>query len=311
MQTPGWWTEHAHDRTPADLKLPAAMPTLNGTARRLLATTKVVLGGGALYGTMYIGALMALVRYDKRAWAAWAAGVTHVAGTSAGALVGFMLAAGADPWTMRRLVHNCGIHRVARSLLDVDPGDLIATGALSSGKATDEACQGIVAALTGSPTTTFLDLYGRTRRTFVAVVTNAYTAQAEYWSHDTMPDLEVWRALRASTAIPILFPPVDIDGGLYYDGGLACNLPCHLFPPEDTLTLLVRVPPGKQPPPRPREGPSPSPGSHPLPDPVFVNVCGPAGRGPDWHPAGTRGQVRGSRSARVPLCPRALGRLQV
>ena len=38
-------------------------------------------------------------------------------------------------------------------------------------------------------------------------------------------DGPAWRAVRASASIPIVFPPVQVDGSLYVDGGVADNIP--------------------------------------------------------------------------------------
>ena len=38
-------------------------------------------------------------------------------------------------------------------------------------------------------------------------------------------DGPAWRAVRASASIPIVFPPVQVDGSLFVDGGVADNLP--------------------------------------------------------------------------------------
>lgn len=54
-------------------------------------------------------------------------------------------------------------------------------------------------------------------------VTNAITGKAEYF--DGLQNGTDWKYLRASCSIPGLFPPAEIDGNLYYDGGLVCPIP--------------------------------------------------------------------------------------
>lgn len=56
-----------------------------------------------------------------------------------------------------------------------------------------------------------------------AVVTNIETGEAEYLLMKNMPkDL---RAVQASTALPLVFQTVDINGKLYLDGGIADAIP--------------------------------------------------------------------------------------
>jgi predicted patatin/cPLA2 family phospholipase len=54
-------------------------------------------------------------------------------------------------------------------------------------------------------------------------VTNARTGQAEYLNGMDIDDR--WTMLRASCAIPLFFPAIDIGGDPYYDGGLCDPIP--------------------------------------------------------------------------------------
>lgn len=237
---------------PLDVLVGLTHPYLKGIEKgirhRLLHSTRhVVMGGGAMYGIMYIGALMALVKNSPSLYARWIAQVTDVAGTSAGALVGFMTAAGWDPWQMRECVHRSGLERLVSGLMDIDASQIKHMKALSSGKAADETIQEVVCAVTGRATTTFQEFYVRVRRKFVVVVTNGSTNMTEYWSYKNKPDMPVWKALRCTSSVPGLFASPIIDGGSIYDGGLTCNIPCHLFPRDKTLTLFVHGRPPSNP----------------------------------------------------------------
>lgn len=58
---------------------------------------------------------------------------------------------------------------------------------------------------------------------YLVGVTNAKTGKAEYL--DGMRMDRPCTMLRATCAIPIYFPPVQMDGETYYDGGLADPIP--------------------------------------------------------------------------------------
>ena len=210
-------------------------------ARLFHSSTHIVMGGGAIYGMMYIGVLMELCGYDKRAFAGWLHRLRAVAGTSAGTVIGLMLAAGMDPWEMRSVVHTSGLTRVMDGLLDITLSDLQHTNAVTSGRRVDGVVQDLVKRVTGRVDTTFQQFYASTGRNFVVVVTNADTSMSEFWNHETQPHLELWRAIRCSTSIPGLFPPPVVKGVAFFDGGVTCNLPCHLFPPHTTLSLFVHA----------------------------------------------------------------------
>lgn len=56
-----------------------------------------------------------------------------------------------------------------------------------------------------------------------AVVTNVNTGKAEYLK--VPPDDKEWMLLRATCALPLLFPMIEIDGNKYMDGGIADSIP--------------------------------------------------------------------------------------
>ena len=64
---------------------------------------------------------------------------------------------------------------------------------------------------------------GRYKGEFYAVATNVETGKAEYLRVDEKD--RKWYKLRASCAMPLLFPEIEIDGKRYLDGGIADSIP--------------------------------------------------------------------------------------
>ncbi len=58
---------------------------------------------------------------------------------------------------------------------------------------------------------------------FTAVVTNLLTGEAEYLK--VPPDDKQWNVLKATCALPLLFPVIEINGKKYMDGGIADSIP--------------------------------------------------------------------------------------
>lgn len=67
------------------------------------------------------------------------------------------------------------------------------------------------------------DAYAANKGEFYAVVTNVETGEAEY-IRETGKDRQ-WTLLRATCALPLLFPMIEIGGKKYMDGGLADSIP--------------------------------------------------------------------------------------
>ncbi len=58
---------------------------------------------------------------------------------------------------------------------------------------------------------------------FYAVITNVKTGKAEYM--EVPRDDREWTLLRATCALPLLFPEIEINGEKYMDGGIADSIP--------------------------------------------------------------------------------------
>lgn len=68
-------------------------------------------------------------------------------------------------------------------------------------------------------------------------VTNAVTGQAEFLDAKDMDDK--YTMLRATCAMPLFFPAIELDGNKYYDGGLASPIPVDRALEDGCDKLLV------------------------------------------------------------------------
>lgn len=87
---------------------------------------------------------------------------------------------------------------------------------------------------------TFMDYEG----SCLAGVTNAETGEAEYM--DTKKMDEKYSILRATCAMPMFFPAIEIDGQKYYDGGIADPVPVEKAVQDgcDKLVIVLTQPKG-------------------------------------------------------------------
>ncbi|WP_051688215.1 patatin-like phospholipase family protein [Desulfofalx alkaliphila] len=157
----------------------------------------LALGAGAVRGVAHIGVAKVLYKHNIP--------IDMIAGTSAGALVGSCLAAGVEPEKLEKIVENMSWSRIAsplwpkRSLLDnIKLGQYLER---VIGK--KEFCQ--------------LNI------PFVAVATDAYTGEEVVLSYGKVSD-----AVRASTAIPVIFKPVELYGRTLMDGAPANMVPASV-----------------------------------------------------------------------------------
>ncbi|MFZ5816575.1 MAG: patatin-like phospholipase family protein [Bacillota bacterium] len=157
----------------------------------------LALGGGAVRGTAHVGVLKALAEEGIA--------VDLIVGTSAGALVGALYAGGLPIDAMERLISRAGWLDLA------------------------EPCWPRGGFLTSRRMRSFFDrLIGPARIEelkipFAAVAGDATTGQEVILREGPVAD-----AVRASTAIPGIFRPVELDGRLLVDGVVVNNVPASV-----------------------------------------------------------------------------------
>jgi len=155
----------------------------------------LALGGGGALGAAHVGVLRVLAEKHIRP--------DIVTGTSAGALVGAAYAAGIPIRTIEKIVRDASWSTFGRLTAKPRLG-LLDTSALAA----------TIDDLGGDP------LIEDLPRRFGAVATDLRTRKAMLLTAGPLSE-----ALRASIAVPGLFPPVRTGGHILVDGGIAANLP--------------------------------------------------------------------------------------
>ena len=158
----------------------------------------VALGGGSARGYAHIGALACLERHSLAP--------RVIAGTSFGAFVGALYAAGLGPDAMTQ--HVTGLRRRDLLLRVADFG--LHYAALFRGEKLEAYLRELL------PVQTFAEL----QRELVIVATDLDTG-----ARVLIKDGDIARALRASMTLPGIFAPVRIDGRRLIDGGLGSPVP--------------------------------------------------------------------------------------
>lgn len=159
--------------------------------------TGISLGGGCLRGVAHIGALKEILKHNIT--------ITHVAGTSAGAVVGGLYASGLHPDQMEDALDDLSIRKHLDfnfSLKGWLKGDRIYQTLLklTDGKWFSDLAIPLAVVC--------VDLYSRE----LTIITEG----------------EVAKALRAAIAIPGVFLPVEMEGKLLVDGYILNNNPADI-----------------------------------------------------------------------------------
>ncbi len=152
------------------------------------------LSGGGARGIAHLGVLKALDELRVK--------IHALSGTSSGAIAGALYSFGLSPDDILNIIISTRYFRLIRPAISL-------TGLLKM-----EAVEPTFRKYLGD--TTFQDL----TIPLTVCVTNLRSGKPEY-----IAEGDITRALMASSALPVVFDPVKIQGDLYVDGGILNNMP--------------------------------------------------------------------------------------
>ncbi len=156
----------------------------------------LALGGGAIRGIAHIGVLKALVEHQIP--------ISCVSGTSSGALVGGLFAAGLSPDYM--------VEHVARLAWSNIAGFQLSKRGMVSSHPIEKLVEKHVGPIR----------LGDLKLPFSGVATDILTGEKVLMMDSNLKLSEV---IRASTSFPGVYTPMKIDGRTVIDGGAASNVP--------------------------------------------------------------------------------------
>ncbi len=177
-------------------------------ASRKKYKTGLVLSGGGTRGFAHLGVLKALEEHDIRP--------DIITGVSAGSIAGALYADGVDP---EKAMKALASHKLLDYLeITIPKNSLVGMGGF------EKTLKELLTARTFEELDIPLMVY--------AVNMN----DAEYVRFDKG---DLIKAVRASSSIPVIFPPVQIDGVDYLDGGIINNFPVEDL--EDQCEKIIGV----------------------------------------------------------------------
>ena len=172
----------------------------------------IALSGGGVKGFAHLGVLEALAEKGIEA--------DILSGISAGAIIGSFIAAGKRPAEVMELINENDFFDFAK--LGIPDRGFFTLGNMTENL---EKSLGVK---------TFEEL----KIPFYVGAANIEKARMEYFSSG-----ELVKIIQASSSIPVLFSPVEINGDLYVDGGLFENLPVNPLINQCDKLIAINVMP--------------------------------------------------------------------
>ncbi len=163
----------------------------------------VVLSGGGVLGLAFLGALHYHFTSGSLSFC------TRWVGASVGGLIATLIVAGYSPVELLDKIMEKGLEN------------------LVSGHKLEETVSELLGLKGFQGDVTFQGLYDCTGKDLVLVATSLNSGKAVFLSQRTTPDLTLRDAVRATTAIPLLFESVLVNDETLVDGCLAQPFPVH------------------------------------------------------------------------------------
>lgn len=209
------------------------------------AIDTLLFGGGGPDGPLFIGALDALVEHMPR----FAIGdVKTLVGSSVGSIIALMLGMRMTSREVEQSILE-GFERGALSRLDISNLLQVPTRlGIDDGSNLVEWLASVMSARGIDRNITFRRFQQLTGIFLVIAATNLSRRQTEFMSALSTPDESVLRAIRASTAVPLIYTPVSMNGSLYIDG--AFNSTSYLDVSTDPCNaVMINITDNEQAPP--------------------------------------------------------------
>lgn len=192
----------------------------------------LVLSSGGMAGLTYLGALGFLQENTTLS-----AGIKHIAGTSSGALFGFLFAIGAP---MLEVEAYMRVYFTDPDVCQMDPGQFLLTFGVDDGEHLIGPARHFLKQILDLEDITFIELTKVRGISLIVCATCLNTCSPTYFSVDTTPEVSVLEAILASMAVPLLFVPVKIGAHTYIDGALTDNFPVFGYNKDaDILGLYI------------------------------------------------------------------------
>ena len=193
----------------------------------------LILGSGAVHGYSFIGSLKYL--HEKK----YLDNLENILGTSVGSIFGFVYSLGFSISEIEEL----GLKLIPDMFLDINFKSFLKffeEFGLDDGDKIIKIIKIMSKRKLGNSEITFKELYEYSGIKFIVPATNINKKKIIYFSYENYPDLEVYKAIRMSISIPILFKPFKFENDLFVDGGVLDPCSVDYFKNEkETLCLMI------------------------------------------------------------------------
>lgn len=184
-----------------------------------IAKNIMVLSGGGPKGLVYIGAFKALDELNL---------LSHFhtfAGSSIGSLMAALVVLGFKPAELWTFFSKFDLSKIKNTSVM----NILSKYGLDDGARGEKFIQKLIKTRGFEEDITLLELYKKTKKRLVIVVTCVNSWDPVYMDYQSHPSVPLYMALKMSMSVPFMVTPTEYDGELYTDGGCTDNYPIRIF----------------------------------------------------------------------------------
>ena len=188
----------------------------------------IVFSGAGLKCWAYIGTLHVLDDHKD------IFDIEHVVGVSAGSIFGLFYILGFKWDFLLDYFMNLNF----QEMCDIDIDNILTQQSIFAGLKFKFVIKELMSKYI-DPDITFKELRYYSKIKFTVNALNITDSVLEYFNYELTPDVKIIDAIMASSRLPLILPPYQINGKLYYDGGLCNNCPVDFTEEVNTIAFTV------------------------------------------------------------------------
>jgi len=190
---------------------------------------ELILSSGGSRGIIFIGALIKLNEFYP------INNFKYYTGSSVGSIILTLLNIGYELQEIKEIMLNLELQNFQEFKIK----NLLSNSGFDDGNKLDKLLQAIFECKNISKNITFLELFNKTGIVLTLNTTNITTGLVEYNNYLTTPNLNLLKAIRMSSNIPIVFTPISYNNYLYVDGALLDPYPFDFNKNTNKLGLYI------------------------------------------------------------------------
>ena len=192
----------------------------------------LVLGSGGTKGTALIGFYKYLYQNNLHK------NIKNILGCSVGSLVGVMISIGYSSKELEGLLLGFDVSKMINKNNNIL--DIFENLGFDDGESFCRITKILLKAKTENANITFKEHYEKYKIKLIILGCNLDKYENVYFNYKNYPDMELWKALRISCGIPLVFQPYKFNDCYYVDGALNNPCPTDYFKNQDkTLSVIL------------------------------------------------------------------------